>query len=499
MNTPANSGITEIVANNYAKIKAIRDKGIDPFPHRFRLTHKIAQAAKCPAETPVIIAGRMMLMRVMGKATFAHLKDGTGRIQIYVKKDAVGEEAYELFRKQMHVGDFLGVEGKLFVTHTGELTVSAEKLAVLSKSVRPLPEKFHGLTDAEARYRERYLDLISNEESKAIFVRRAQIVAALRDILNSDGYLEVETPVLCSQAGGASARPFITFHNAYKNELYMRIALELPLKKLIIGGFDGAYEIGRVFRNEGVDTRHNPEFTMLEAYKAYSDYHGMAELVERVFERCIKLIGSETIEYNGEKINLKPPFKRLSLPDEWKAKTGEDIHEILRGKGFNRENLKKLATKLHIEYGADTTSAKIFDRIMDEKILSDLHQPTFVFDHPMAITPLAKCKAGDESLVERFEFFAGTEEIANAYSELNDPEDQKSRLLEQLRQQQEENNGEADILDKDFIEAMEYGMPPMGGIGIGIDRLTMLMSGKPSIREVILFPLLRPAESEAAK
>ncbi|MBI4350767.1 MAG: lysine--tRNA ligase [Elusimicrobia bacterium] len=497
--TPPNSGINEIVSNNYAKIKAIREKGIDPFPHRFRPTHKIAAAAKCPADTPVTIAGRMMLMRVMGKATFAHLKDGTGRLQIYVKKDVVGEEAYELFKKQMHVGDFLGVEGKLFVTHTGELTVGAEKLTVLSKSVRPLPEKFHGLTDAEARYRERYLDLISNEEARNIFIRRAQVVAAIRDVLNSDGYLEVETPVLCAQAGGASARPFITFHNAYKYELYMRIATELPLKKLLIGGFDGAYEIGRVFRNEGVDTRHNPEFTTLEAYKAYSDYNGMAELVESVFDKCRAIVGADTMEYNGHTINLKPPFRRLSLPEEWKARTGEDIHEVLRGKGFNRENLKRLASKLHVEHGADTTSAKIFDRIMDEKILGALVQPTFVLDYPTAVTPLAKCKAGDESLVERFEFFAGTEEIANAYSELNDPEDQKSRLVEQLRQQEEENNGEADILDKDFIEAMEYGMPPMGGIGIGIDRLCMLLSGKPSIREVILFPLLRPAEAEAAK
>jgi len=497
--TPPNSSINDIVANNYAKIKAIREKGIDPFPHRFRPTHNLAAAAKLAPDSPVTIAGRMVLMRVMGKATFAHLKDGTGRMQIYVKRDSVGEESYELFKKQMQVGDFLGVEGKLFVTKTGELTVDAAKLTVLSKSVRPLPEKFHGLTDAEARYRDRYLDLISNDEVKDIFVRRSQIVAALREILNGEGMLEVETPVLCSQAGGASARPFITFHNAYKNELYMRIALELPLKKLLIGGFQGAYEIGRVFRNEGVDTRHNPEFTMVEAYKAYSDYHGMAELVEKLFERFIKVIGSETVDYNGVKINLKPPFARLSLPDEWKAKTGEDIHNILDGKRFNRPNLVALAKKLHIECGPDTTSAKIFDRIMDEKILAELQQPTFVFDHPTAITPLAKCKPGDETLVERFEFFAGTEEIANAYSELNDPEDQKSRLVEQLRQQQEENNGEADILDKDFIEAMEYGMPPMGGIGIGIDRVTMLLTGKPSIREVVLFPLLRPADSEPAK
>lgn len=495
--TEITSGINDIVLNNYAKIKAIREKGIDPFPHRFKITHKMAEAAKLPPETQVIIGGRMMFMRIMGKATFANLKDGTGKMQIYVKRDSVGEEAYEIFKKQLHVGDFLGVEGRLFVTKTGELTVDASKITVLSKSVRPLPEKFHGLTDAETRYRERYLDLLTNEETRNIFIRRSKIVATIREELNGRGCLEVETPVLCSQAGGASARPFITFHNAYKYELYMRIATELPLKKLLIGGFDGAYEIGRVFRNEGVDTRHNPEFTTLEAYIAYSDYNGMAEFVESVFERCIGILGSETIEYNGNTINLKPPFKRLSLPEEWKRVTGEDIHEVLKGKGFNRENLKKTATKVHVEYSADTTSAKIFDRILDEKILGALIQPTFVMDYPTAITPLAKCKAGDESLVERFEFFAGTEEIANAYSELNDPEDQKSRLVEQLRQQQEENNGEADILDKDFIEAMEYGMPPMGGIGIGIDRLCMLMSGKPSVREVILFPLLRPADQPA--
>jgi lysyl-tRNA synthetase, class II len=488
------SGIGEIVANNYAKIKAIRDKGVDPFPHRFKPTHTLAEAGRLAVDEPATIAGRIVLMRVMGKATFAHLKDGTGRLQIYVKRDAVGEESYELFKKQMHVGDFLGVEGKLFVTKTGELTLDASKLTVLSKSVRPLPEKFHGLTDAEARYRDRYLDLISNDEVRELFVKRSRIIATLRETLNGEGMLEVETPVLCGQAGGASARPFITFHNAYKNELYMRIALELPLKKLLIGGFQGAYEIGRVFRNEGVDTRHNPEFTMVEAYKAYSDYHGMAELVEKLFERLIPVVGADTIDYNGQKINLKPPFKRLSLPEEWRRVTGEDIHNILDGKRFNRPKLVELAKRIHIECGKDTTSAKIFDRILDEKILCELQQPTFVFDHPTAITPLAKCKPGDECLVERFEFFAGTEEIANAYSELNDPEDQRSRLVEQLRQQQEENNGEADILDKDFITAMEYGMPPMGGIGIGIDRLTMLLTGKPSIREVVLFPLLRPEQ-----
>lgn len=487
-----NNTLNGIVTNNYAKIKALRDKGIDPFPHRFKLTRTLAEARKAQSGSAVTVGGRIMLMRIMGKAAFAQLKDGTGKLQIYVKKDAVGEEPYEMFKKNIHTGDFIGVEGKLFTTHTGELTVNTEKITVLSKSVRPLPEKWHGLADPETRYRARYLDLISNEEVRGIFLKRAKIVSAIRQVLDNLGYLEVETPVLCSQAGGASARPFTTFHNIYKSELYMRIATELPLKKLVIGGFDSVYEIGRVFRNEGIDTRHNPEFTTLEAYKAYSDYNGMAELVEKIFSRCSELAGIESIDYNGMKINLKPPFARISLPGEWKKRTGQDIHEVLKGKAFNNENLKKTADKLGIEYTDKTPPGKIFDRVLDEKILPEFEQPVFVMDYPTAVTPLAKCKTGDESLVERFEFFAGREEIANAYSELNDPEDQKSRLEEQLRQREEENNGEADILDKDFIEAMEYGMPPMGGIGIGIDRLTMLFAGKPSIREVILFPLLKP-------
>ncbi|MBU2574307.1 MAG: lysine--tRNA ligase [Elusimicrobia bacterium] len=490
------TALTEIIANNYSKIQNFRDRGIDPFPHRFTITHKIAQARKLAADAQVVCAGRMILMRVMGKATFAHIKDGTGKIQIYVKKDAVGEEAYEMFKKNNHVGDFLGVEGKLFLTHTGELTINAAKLTVLSKSVRPLPEKWHGLTDPETRYRERYLDLISNDEVRDIFVKRARIISAMRQVLDADGYLEVETPVLGPQAGGASARPFVTFHNIYKSELYMRIATELPLKKLIIGGFDGVYEIGRIFRNEGIDTRHNPEFTTLEAYRAYSDYNGMAALVERLFARCAEMMGVETLDYNGMKINVKPPFARTSLPDAWKARTGEDIHNILLGKSFNRDNLRRLADKLHIEHGEDTPSAKIFERVFDSKIQAGLEQPAFVMDYPTAVTPLAKCKAGDASIVERFEFFAGHEEIANAYTELNDPEDQKDRLLEQLRQRDEEKNSETDALDRDFIEAMEYGMPPMGGIGIGIDRLAMLFSGKPSIREVIFFPLLKPVEQQ---
>ena len=489
-----NNTLSEIVANNYAKIKAYRDKGIDPFPHRCGLTHTLESARAAGDGAEVTVGGRVVLMRVMGKATFAHLKDGTGKLQIYVKKDSVGEEPYEMFKKNIHTGDFVEVAGKMFLTHTGELTVSAVKITVLAKSVRPLPEKWHGLSDPETRYRERYLDLISNDDTRGIFLKRSKIVSGIRSVLDSSGYLEVETPVLCSQAGGASARPFVTFHNIYKSELFMRIATELPLKKLIIGGIDGVYEIGRVFRNEGIDTRHNPEFTTLEAYKAYSDYNGMAELVENIFARCSELLGIESVDYDGMKINLKPPFARISLPGEWKKLTGRDIHEVLRGKAFHRENLRQTAQRLGVECTDKTTSAKIFDRILDIKILPAFEQPVFIMDYPTAVTPLAKCKAGDESLVERFEFFAGREEIANAYTELNDPEDQKSRLQEQLRQRDEENNGEADVLDKDFIEAMEYGMPPTGGIGIGIDRLTMLFAGKPSIREVILFPLLKPGD-----
>ncbi|HOW88917.1 MAG TPA: lysine--tRNA ligase, partial [Elusimicrobiales bacterium] len=454
----------------------------------------IGAARALPVGERVVCAGRLMLMRVMGKATFGQLRDGTGQIQIHVKKDQIGDAAYDTFRKHNNAGDFLGVEGRLFLTHTNELTISAEKLTILSKAVRPLPEKWHGLTDPEIRYRERHLDLISSEETRTIFVNRARIISSIRRVLDEDGYLEVETPVLCAQAGGASARPFITHHNAYDSELFMRIATELPLKKLVIGGYDGVYEIGRIFRNEGVDTRHNPEFTTLEAYKAYSDYNGMADLVERVFAACSALTGLETIDYNGMKINVKPPFRRLSLPDAWKAATGEDIHAVLKGKAFDRAGLDRLASKLHIEHGEDTPSAKIFERIFDEKIQKDLEQPTFVMDYPTAVTPLAKCRAGDESIVERFEFFAGREEIANAYSELNDPEDQRGRLVEQLRQKEEDHNSEADIMDGSFVEAMEYGMPPMGGIGIGIDRLAMLFSGRPSIREVILFPLLKQTE-----
>jgi lysyl-tRNA synthetase class 2 len=328
--------LDEIIKSNYAKIEELKKLGINPFPIRYKVENKIKDIKNLPLDSSVKTAGRIILLRIMGKASFAHIKDGTDKIQIYLKKDILGEN-YDIFKKYITTGDFIGVEGKTFKTHTGELTINVEKFTIIAKSVRPLPEKYHGLVDPETRYRERYLDLIANDWVKEIFIKRTRIIQIIRDELNRDGYLEVETPILCAQAGGASARPFITFHNAFKIELYMRIATELPLKKLIIGGFDGVYEIGRVFRNEGVDTTHNPEFTTLEAYKAYSDYNDMAELVERLFNRFVEEFKMTEVEYEGHKINIKPPFKRINLPDLWKEKTGQDIHNVLKGKSFNRE------------------------------------------------------------------------------------------------------------------------------------------------------------------
>lgn len=484
--------LSEIIARRYEELRALRGKGIEPFPHRFEKTHSALEAGASAPETAVVCAGRIVQIRAMGKASFAHIQDGTGKVQIYLKKDVLGEQAYELFRKDIHVGDFAGIKGKIFLTHTGETTVSAEEITLLSKSIRPLPEKWHGLNDTEIRFRQRHLDLIANAEVKKIFETRAAIVRSIRKTLDSRGFMEAETPILCQQAGGAAATPFITHHNALETDLYLRIATELYLKRLIIGGMDRVYEIGRIFRNEGIDTRHNPEFTMLEAYQAYTDYNGMAKLLESVIEACAGETGLDSVKYRDAEISLKTPFRRLPLPEAWKERCGGDIHEILNGKAFRREGLLSLAKKLGIEHSRDTPSAKVFERIFDARILPLLEQPTFVMDYPTAITPLAKCKPGDESLVERFEFFAGTEEIANAYTELNDPGDQMGRLTEQMRQRQAEKNEDTDVLDRDFVEAMETGMPPTGGIGVGIDRLTMLLSGKPSIREVILFPTLKP-------
>jgi len=482
----------EITSHKIQKIRDLRGRGVDPFPARGPArTHGAREVVEGALERQVSAAGRLVQIRQMGKASFAHLQDETGKLQLYFKKDILGDAPYQSFKDDLAVGDFIAVEGRTFKTKTNETTVEVAKFTLLAKAIRPLPEKWHGLTDTEERHRRRHLDLISNPEVRQTFADRSKIVSAVRKAFSDRGFLEVETPVLLSQAGGAAARPFQTHHNALDQKMVLRIATELYLKRLIIGGFEKVYEIGRIFRNEGIDTRHNPEFTMLEAYQAYADYGTMAELLEGVFSECCAALGRTEIEYRGMKVPLKPPFKRAYLPELWKTGTGEDIHAVLDGKRFNHAKLVALANRLALPASAETPGAKIFERIFDGKILPQLDGPTFVLDHPTAITPLAKTKPGDEALVERFEFFIGGEELANAYSELNDPIDQRERFAEQARQATEEKEEEAQLLDEDFVEAMEVGMPPTGGIGIGIDRLVMLFTGKSSIREVILFPTLR--------
>ena len=497
--------LDEIIAAKREKISELRARGIDPFPARSSRGSLCAQAAQAAAplsagETgtqTVATAGRLVSLRDMGKIVFGHLQDFSGKVQIYVKKDNLSEADFALAKKDLHAGDFICVSGTAMKTKTGEPTIAVSKLALLSKALRPMPEKWHGLKDVELRYRHRHLDLIANPEVLQKFAQRSKIVSTIRQVMDRRGYLEVETPILLSQAGGASARPFQTHHNALDADMVLRIATELYLKRLVIGGFDKVYEVGRIFRNEGIDTRHNPEFTMMECYEAYSDYEGMAALFEELVGACADAIGVSEVDFNGKKISLKPPFRKEYLPDLWKKYCGEPIENILSGKSFNRQGLLALAQRLGVPAGEKTPSAKVFERVFDAKILEHLDQMTFVFDHPTAITPLAKLKGGaNGGLVERFEAFAVGQEFSNAYSELNDPDDQRDRLKEQMRQRAEEGEEEADILDEDFVQAMEAGMPPMGGMGVGIDRLVMLLTGQPSIRDVILFPTLKPGEAE---
>ena len=500
--TPASEAraLEELLAAKKAKVAELRARGIEPYPARTTRQHPCAKVAELAAQLAepsahsaekISLAGRLVELRDMGKSIFGRLADLSGRAQVYFKKDALPEPVFALIKKDVHVGDFLSVSGAVFRTKTGEPTVAVESATLLAKALRPLPEKWHGLTDVDLRYRQRHLDLISSPESREVFLKRAKIVSTIRRVLDARGFIEVETPILLGQAGGASARPFHTKHNALQQDMVLRIATELYLKKLVVGGLDRVYEIGRVFRNEGIDTSHNPEFTMLEAYEAYSDYEGMAALFETMLSECADAIGAREVEWRGVKIDLKPPFRRLYLPEVWKERCGEPIEAVLSGKSFNRAALLTLAERLGLPAGEKTPSAKLFDRIVEAKIEDLLQQPTFLFDHPAAITPLAKLKAGgDGCLVERFECFAAGKELSNAYSELNDPQDQRERLAEQMRQKTE-GDAEADLLDEDFVQTMETGMPPMGGIGVGIDRIAMLLTGRDSIRDVILFPTLK--------
>ncbi len=441
----------------------------------------------------VSIAGRMMFKRVMGKASFCNIKDLKGTIQVYVAKDAIGEEAYADFKKS-DIGDIFGVKGYVFRTKTGEISIHAVEMTLLSKSLQILPEKFHGLTDTDTRYRQRYVDLIMNDESKEVFIKRSKILKEIRNFLAGRDFMEVETPTLVSNAGGAAARPFETHYNALNEDVKLRISLELYLKRLIVGGLERVYEIGRVYRNEGVDTRHNPEFTLMELYQAYTDYEGMMELTESMFRYLAETVcGSTKISYNGVEIDLGKPFERLTMIDAIKKYAGVDFDAVATD-----EEAKAIAKEHHVEYEERHTKGDIVNLFFEEFCEENLVQPTFIMDHPLAISPLTKKKPSDPSKVERFELFINTWEMCNAYSELNDPIDQRERFA-----QQDANaaagDDEAEHTDEDFLNALEIGMPPTGGIGYGIDRLVMLLTDSQAIRDVLLFPTMKTLDPKKAE
>lgn len=438
----------------------------------------------------VSIAGRLMAKRVMGKASFCNVMDVSGNIQCYVARDEVGEEPYKAFKK-MDIGDIVGVKGRVFTTKMGEISIHVTSIILLSKSLQILPEKFHGLTDTDVRYRQRYVDLIMNEESKKTFITRSKIISEIRRWLDGQGFLEVETPMLVSNAGGAAARPFETHYNALNEDVKLRISLELYLKRLIVGGLEKVYEIGRVFRNEGVDTRHNPEFTLMELYQAYTDYYGMMDLTENLFRHLAETVcGSSKITYNGIEIDFGKPFERITMNDCIKKYTGIDFDTVV-----DDAAAKKLADEHHIEYEARHTKGDIINLFFEEFCEEKLIQPTFVMDHPLAVSPLTKKKPDDPEKVERFELFINTWEMCNAYSELNDPIDQRERFAAQDAAFAA-GDEEANHTDEDFLNALEVGMPPTGGIGYGIDRLVMLLTDSAAIRDVLLFPTMKSLPNE---
>ena len=471
------------------KLAELQAAGNDPFVIvKYDQTHHSEQIRDNFEELEgkdVSIAGRMMFKRVMGKASFCNIQDRDGRIQVYVARDEIGEDAYKGFKK-MDIGDIIGVKGFVFKTKTGEISVHAKELTLLAKSLSPLPEKFHGLQDTDMRYRQRYVDLIMNDTSRDVFIKRSKIIAGIRRFLAERDFMEVETPMLVSNAGGAAARPFETHFNALDEDFKLRISLELYLKRLIIGGLERVYEIGRVFRNEGLDTRHNPEFTLMELYQAYTDYHGMMDLTEDMYRFLAQEVcGSTTITYNGTEIDLGKPFRRLTMIDAIKEETGIDFDQVATD-----EEAKKLADERHIEYEDRHKKGDIVNLFFDEFCEDKMIQPTFIMDHPIEISPLTKKKPGDPTKVERFELYINGWEMCNAYSELNDPIDQRERFAAQdaLSEQGDE---EAQHTDEDFLYAMEIGMPPTGGIGYGIDRLTMLLTDSAAIRDVLLFPTMK--------
>ena len=482
------SRLERITSQRLESLNRIREKGIDPYPHCYHPSHAVKEAVALfergeKAEN-ISLAGRIMARRSMGKMIFADIRDSSGKIQLCFRYNLLGEQNFRLL-DEIDIGDIVGAEGKLFRTKAGEITLEVSHFTILCKSLRPLPEKWHGLVDTDKRYRQRHLDLISNEETRNIFMSRSKIITAIRNFLDSRGFVEVETPVLQPEAGGAAATPFTTHYQALDNDFYLRIALELHLKRLIVGGFDKVYEIGRAFRNEGISGKHNPEFTLLECYQAYSDYTNMMSLVEEMASYVAQeVLGNTKITINGNIINLAPPWQRVYLRDAIKNYCDIDFEDYP-----DATSLRSKMEEKGMEVDPNKGRGKLVDELISTFVEPNLIQPTFLIDYPVEMSPLAKRKRGNERLVERFEGFINGMEIANAFTELNDPIDQRERFKQQMRERV--GDEEVEIADEDFLEALEYGMPPTGGLGIGIDRLVMLLTGQSSIREVILFPQLK--------
>jgi lysyl-tRNA synthetase class 2 len=492
------SGLDHLEQQRLEKLNRIRAQGINPYPNSYHRTHTTQEAASLFQEqenkqdtgavAEFSLGGRITALRLMGKIAFLDIRDGSGKVQLLFRRELLGEQKF-LFLHDLDIGDFVGAKGKLFRTRTGEITLEVSDYTILSKSLNALPEKWHGLADVEKRYRQRYLDLISNEETRLVFQRRSQVIASLRAFLNNRGFIEVETPVLQPAAGGALARPFATHHHALDEDLFLRIALELYLKRLIIGGLDKVYEVGRVFRNEGISIKHNPEFTMMECYQAYADYNDMMMLVEDMVSTIATAVtGGTEVAFGGDKINLKPPWRRLNLRQAVKDGCGIDFEDY-PDTGSLRVKMEQIGLKVD----PSKDRGRLVDELVSTYVEPKLTQPTFLLDYPVEMSPLAKRKPDNAGLVERFEAFIGTMEVANSFTELNDPLDQEERFRHQLEGRVPTDEVE-ETIDDDFLQALKYGMPPTGGLGVGIDRLVMLLTDKQSIREVILFPQLKSRE-----
>lgn len=483
--------VNELMRVRLEKLKKLRDQGIEPYAERYTRTHMSSEIIENFPELEglqVSIAGRIMSKRDQGKAAFLHIQDMAGRIQVYIRMDAVGEKIFESVLTY-DIGDIVGIQGTVFRTQKGEISIRAQDITLLSKSLRPLPEKFHGLTNVETRYRQRYLDLIMNTEVRETFITRNKVIRAMRGYLENNGFIEVETPTLITIPGGAAARPFITHHNTLDIDLYLRIALELPLKRLIVGGFEKVFEIGRNFRNEGISIKHNPEFTMMELYQAYANYEDIMDLMEDMVVYIVQKVNETLeVEYQGVKVNFSKPWRRLQMLDAIKEYTGIDFNEILTD-----EEARKAAAAKGLTFKKDDSRGKIINAVFEEFVEPELIQPTFIIGHPVEISPLAKRNAINPEYTDRFEVFIYGRETANAFSELNDPIDQRERFEKQMAER-EKGDDEAHMMDEDFLQALEYGLPPTGGLGVGIDRLVMLLTDSASIRDVILFPTMKPRE-----